>query len=91
MLVDKTVQVSKEASELSDSVVKVVLEVKKALADGFQPLPDAVAIGQAVYMDLVPGLQGVEKMSDEVKESKTAFLRTWMLSGLELADGLGLV
>lgn len=90
MLVDKTVKVSKEASELCDAIVKVTLEVKAALADGFQALPDSTAIGLAVYRDLVPGLQGTNKMSEEFSESKTAFLRAWLLSGLELAEGLGL-
>ena len=90
MLIDKTVKVSKEASEFAESLVKVVMETKKALADGFQPIPDTAAIGEAVYQDLVPGIQGIDKMSEEYKEKKTAFLRAWMLAGLDLADGLGL-
>lgn len=90
MLVDKTVKVSKEASELGDGLVKIVAEVKKALGDGFQPIGDSVAIGNAVYHDLVPAVQGFEKMSDELKESKTAFMRAWTLAGIDMAEALGL-
>jgi len=90
MLVDKTVQVSKEASELGDGIVKLVGDVRKALADGFQAIPDTAAIGLAVYADLIPAIQGVEKMSDELKESKIAFLNAWYLSGAKLAEQLGL-
>lgn len=90
MLVNKTVSVSKEASELGDGLVKIVSEVKKALADGFQAIPDTAAIGAAVYQDLIPAVQGIDKMPDEYKENKAAFMRAWTLAGLDMAEALGL-
>lgn len=90
MIIEKTIQVSKEASELGDALVKVVASVRAALKDGFQPIPDTAAIGLAVYQDLIPGIQGAEKMGDESRESLTAFMNAWTQTGFDLAKELGL-
>lgn len=90
MLVDKTVKVSQHASELGAGLVKLVADIDKALSDGWQPIGDGAAIGLAVYNDLLPSIKNYRDLPEEAKESLSAFLRSWMLSGLEIAEVLGL-
>lgn len=78
------VSVSKEASELGDGLVKFVSDVKQALADGWQPGSDLPALLQATIADLVPAVQGVEKLGAEIVENEEAFVTAFMLSGKKI-------
>lgn len=85
-LVKKEVVVTKEASELSDSLVGLVKSGKTALDDGFQAGTDIPVILTENLTGLMNGLGGMEKLGAEAKENKAEFIRAWMLGGLEIAD-----
>jgi hypothetical protein len=59
------VDVSKEAYELGQGVAKFVGALAKALKDGWQVGSDLPVVVAATLGDLVPALQGVEKLPAE--------------------------
>lgn len=83
-LVNKTVQVTKEADELAEGLVATVQHVKKALSDGWQPGQDLPVVLQAVLADLIPAIQGVEKLGAEITENEEAFVTSFVLAGKKL-------
>lgn len=85
MVVDLNVKVSKEAHELADGMANCVLAIKKALADGWQPGQDLPVVLSAVMTDLVPAVQGVDKLAGEQKENITAFVTAFTLGGVKVA------
>lgn len=80
-----SVQVQKEAYELGQGVAKFVGDLKQALSDGWQPGQDLPAILQATMADLIPAIQGVEKLGPELKENSKAFVNSFALSGIDMA------
>jgi hypothetical protein len=59
-------EVSKETHELAVGLGKVVDAVKGALADGWQAGTDLPVVLTTVIADLIPAIQGVEKLKEEV-------------------------
>lgn len=88
MVQDVTVKVSKEAYELGEGLKKFVLSIKGALADGWQPGQDIPVVLTAALSDLVPAVQGVEKVKEEVKEDLEAFVSALVLPAKEMAFAL---
>jgi len=84
--VTKEVKLTKEASELANSLVGLVRSGQKALADGFQAGGDIPTIISENLMGLMSGLEGMDKLGAEAKEEKAAFIAAWTLAGLEIAD-----
>lgn len=76
-----SVEVTKEAHELVEGVVKFLGDLKGALADGWQPGKDLPVLLQATIADLVPAVQGVEKLGVESKEDEEAFVTAFLLGG----------
>lgn len=68
--VTKTVQVSKETSELLEGLTKFAITVKGALKDGWQVGQDLPVVLASALGDLAPALQGMEAIPLEVKQSK---------------------
>lgn len=85
MLVSKTVNVSKEADELAESLVGIVVTAKAKLADGFQAGEDLGAIFTDNLGKVMTGVSGVDQLGAESKESMEAFLNAWMLAGSKMA------
>jgi len=67
-------EVSKEAYELAQGIDKFVGALQLALADGWQLGTDMPALLSAAFTDLVPAIQGVDQLGDELKEDKAAFV-----------------
>lgn len=84
MVIDVQTKASKEAYELGQGVFKFLSDVQKALADGWQPGQDVPLILSAALADLVPAMQGVEKLGAEKDENLKAFLTAWNLAGLDI-------
>lgn len=63
-------EASKETYELCEGIGAVTKAVKEALADGWQPGTDMPAIITAAITNLVPAMQGVEKIPAEVKHTR---------------------
>ena len=68
-----------------DSVVVVVKAVKGALADGWQPGKDLPVIMVSAIGDLVPAMDGVALVSDELKGNPAAFYAAFGLAAKDLA------
>lgn len=83
-VVEKTVRVSQEADKLATGIVSLVAEVKKALADGWQPGADLPVVLQAVLVDLVPAVQSVSALGAEAKADLEAFASAFALGGVKL-------
>jgi hypothetical protein len=85
MIMEKTVEVSKESSELADAMVALVKSVKEATADGFDAAQDLPAIILGNLQGLSSAIEGVDKIDDEFKADPQAFLNAWLLASSELA------
>jgi hypothetical protein len=72
MKVQRTVEVSKELSEVGDAVAGIVSDVQRALADGWQPGTDVPAIVVSAVTRLGVGLQGIGDIPTEVREDLKA-------------------
>jgi hypothetical protein len=88
MILTKQVQVTKEADELVAGIVKMILALKKAGSDGFDISNDLPVIIQAVLQDLLPAIQGLDKLDDEASENWVALVNAFTLGAVELAGQL---
>lgn len=61
---------SKEALELCRAVETLILSVKDAMKDGFQPGMDLPIIITSAITQLPAALQGIEKLPAEMKDTK---------------------
>lgn len=86
VLKDKTVKVTKEADELAESLVGLVKSGKQALADGFQAGQDVPKVLSDNLMQMMTGLEGMDKLDDEAEQQLAAFIRAWSLAGVEIAE-----
>lgn len=66
-------EVAKETYELGVGVRKFVGVLRQALKDGFQPGQDLPVVLVSAVADLVPSVQGVEKVGGEVVGDVEAF------------------
>lgn len=72
-LVPVTLQCAKETYELGKGLEGVVLAIKTALADGWQPGTDLPMIAVNSLNALAPAVQGVDQLPNEAKENVLAF------------------
>lgn len=79
-------EVSKEAYELGQGLAKFVGAFKQALEDGWQTGQDLPVILSSAMADLVPGFQGADKISLEMKEDVTKFSRGVGLCVIDIVD-----
>jgi hypothetical protein len=84
--IKKEVEVPKETSELADAIAEVAVATKKALADGFQLGQDVPAIVSSAIQNLLPAIQGFEKLDDEAKGAPYKFGLAWGISGEKVYD-----
>ena len=68
------VEVSKEVHELGEGLKNFIAALKVALADGWQTDQDLPVLLASAMADLIPALQGIEKLPDEAKEDLESFL-----------------
>ncbi len=85
-LMKAEVTVSKEAYELGIALGKVAVAVKKALADGVQVSDAPAMLAVLMTPEVMAGLSGLEKMGDEFKESKAAFVAAFAVAGVKVAE-----
>lgn len=82
-------EVSKETYELLIGVARLVEIVKNQVADGWQPGIDIPVIIASAIGDLVPAIQGVEKIKEEIAENKVAFGHALLLGAAEIVRKAG--
>ncbi len=83
-----TVQVTlpKEAAELAEGIGKFVLAVREATKDGFQVGQDLPVLITSAMADLIPAIQGAEKIGAEFQLSKAGVVMAFALTGAKVAD-----
>jgi hypothetical protein len=79
--VNVQVEVSKELFEVGKGLADFAKHLKAAVADGWQIGSDLPAVLTAVMADLVPALQGVDKIPAEFAEDKMAFANACTVAG----------
>jgi len=72
---------SKETYELGKGVAEFIGAIKVALADGWQLGNDMPVIISAALATLVPAVDGVTKVKEELAQDKKAFLNAASLTG----------
>jgi len=68
------VEESKEMAELWDAFAVLAFEIKKALADGFQPATDIPTVLLNSFNNVISAVDGVQKIPAEVKENLPEFI-----------------
>ena len=71
MIVIREVPCAKEMVELGEGLADFVGAVIVSLSDGWQPGKDITAIIGSAIQDLVPALQGVDEISEELEDPQT--------------------
>lgn len=72
---------SKETYELGKGLADFIGAVKAALADGWQLGTDIPVVISAALSTLVPAVDGVTKVKDELLEDKKAFINAAVATG----------
>lgn len=85
-LMKAEVTVSKEAYELGIALGKVAVAAKKALADGVQVSDAPAMLAVLMTPEVMAGLSGLEKMGDEFKGNKAAFVAAFAVAGIKVAE-----
>jgi hypothetical protein len=86
MKVQMQVEVSQEAYNLVQALVKLAVVTKQALADGFQPTQDLPLIVMEAFKDLPPAVGGLNQLGPEFQEDKAAFVKAFVLGAADLFD-----
>lgn len=81
-----SVTVSKETIELMDGLAKFVGAVKTALKDGWQPGSDLPVLLSSTITDLVPALDGIDKVKEELLKEKAAFVRALTIGSVKIYE-----
>lgn len=86
--IETVIKTPKEATELGLALAKMVVEVKKMASDGVSAadIPALIALGSSA--EVVAGVQGMEKIGDELKENKAAFVAAFVVAGIKLSEDL---
>lgn len=79
MLIKVEAEVSKESYELALGIGAFVVDVKKAVADGFKIGDDFGPLLASLMTHIVPALNGVEAIPAELKADKVATAQAFAL------------
>ena len=80
-----TEKVCKESYELVSGLDKFVGAVTQALSDGWQPAQDIPVIISSAVIDLVPAIQGADKISAEYAQKPESFMTGILLGAKKIA------
>lgn len=78
-----SLEVEQATYQLAQGAGQFIVDLVKALGDGFQPAKDSVAIGAAALNDLIPVAGNFAQLPVELKEDGAAFMAAWTKAGLE--------
>ena len=68
------VEVGKETHELSTGVVAFLKDIKGAIANGYQADQDFPTILISAVNNLIPAVEGMGQIDDEMRDDKKAFM-----------------
>ena len=78
------VPVSKEAYELSQALMELVLQIKVLLKDGAGADDIPALLATLMSDNVVKGVQGLDQLDDELKENQEAFINAFATLGSAL-------
>ena len=81
-------EVPKEFFELADGLAEMVLVVKKALDDGFQPGMDMPVIVMEAFHKLGPAVTGVASLPAEAKAAPFGVAECFLVAGEKVVKSL---
>lgn len=81
------IRVSKELTELGDGVAKFLKVLKDEAIDGFD-VTDISTILASAMTDLLPALDGVTLIADEMVDDRLAFINAAALTGAKIVDAI---
>ncbi len=79
------VEVDKEAYEISQALVMIVADVKKAVSDGVQP-SDIAPIVTSVIAHLADKIAEFQMLAQEAKANQTAFAKALAISASDMYE-----
>ena len=82
------VEVGKETYELTTGVVNFLRDVKKAIDNGYQPDQDFPVMLMSAVNNLIPAVQGMDQVDDEMRANKKAFVISMGIMAGDLWDAL---
>lgn len=74
----KQIEVSKELYELGEGITNFLVQLKEAGRDGFNAA-DISLILESAIMDIIPAMNGAERIMTEFEEDKAAFTNAAIL------------
>ena len=87
-LVSETTDCPKEVNDLRLAIAKVVKTSKEVSADGFQLTTDVPQVLLASMQELIAAINGLDKVSIEVKRALPEFIACMGLLGRDIAKEL---
>lgn len=87
-MIETVVKTPKEATELGLALGELVLAGHKAFKDGFQ-MEDVTKLLSVIMSEKVmAGIKGLDQLSTELKADKTAFVASFVIAAVKVAEGL---
>lgn len=83
-----TVEVESTAYDLGQAARDIITQTTKAMADGWQPGKDIPAVCSAIFTDLIGKIGEVGSLAGELAENRAAFMRGWLLSGMDIYEDI---
>lgn len=84
VIVEFKEEVAKESWELAQALSKLVLAIKSHLSDGLHPddIPDLLKV--LMSQEVVAGVQGLDKISEEIKEDSSLVVKAFTIAGAQI-------
>ncbi len=83
--IDVSIKAAKELTELGEGLAKVIGVARKALDDGLGA-EDIAPIASSVIMDLVPALEGITLIEDEIKNDLPAAINGICITATRISE-----
>lgn len=85
-MIEKTVKVPKEISEIAEGAANIVRDSYEALRDGFQIGMDLPVILTSTVSNLPSMVGGLDKLKEEWETARSKFILAWALAGERAYD-----
>ena len=85
--VKKEIMVSAKSEEVGQVLIKLIISIKAALADGFQ-IGDIPTVVLENITGLMTAMQDLNQVPVEAKEDVAAFVKSWACTGGDIAKVL---
>jgi len=87
-VVETVIKTPKEATELGLALARLVKDVRAAVADGVGADDIPKLLASAMSAEVVAGVQGLDKLGEELKADKTAFVASFVVAAIKIAEDM---